>query len=432
MSGDFIDGRGTSRRTFLGVGAAGLAAAGTTAFTKTDPRVPAALTATDASAVQQQLGLLANLAGAWEGTGFNLVARPDFHDGVDTYLQLNQTRERLTITPIESPFPDRGFGQDDIELLGLNYLQRVEDAATGGLLHFEPGLWMTQPQTSYPEETAGPGEQIIFRMGSIPHGTTLLAEGVASAFTGSPTLLTPTEMYAFSTFPSFNSTPFPVPPSGNPAVSAAGTSVSENGLDSQPGTSQQTGVQVTGITEYNLNVPASQTNPRTPFDTDPPDPPLPASIDGVPMQAVVNDPIALLQAVINSQVAEGCAFSGVALNIATQAQITFDAKKDQPTGGTITVSQTDGGGSLGNTPFLLGAASEGPNAQSALVYATFWIEQVESPTRGLFMQLQYAQFVQLNFGLFNALHHPAAGQAPVLALNGWPHVSVATLRKSFG
>ncbi len=57
-----------------------------------------------------------------------------------------------------------------------------------GALHIEPGLWVTQPPTTYPEETTEPGDQLIFRMGSIAHGSALLAEGTATTFTGTPTL----------------------------------------------------------------------------------------------------------------------------------------------------------------------------------------------------------------------------------------------------
>jgi hypothetical protein len=388
----------------------------------TVPRITSTRISADTATVQQQLGLLADLAGTWEGTGFNLIARPDFHDDANTYLQLNQTRETLTITPIGSPIPNRGFGQDDIELSGLNYLQRIEDAATGGALHLEPGLWVTQPPTSYPLETAGPGEQIIFRLGSIPHGTSLLAEGIATAFDGAPTVENDQSAYAFSAFPSFNSTPFPIPPTGNPAINAVGSS--------EKATAAAAGVGP-GFQEYDLAVGDSLQNPRTPFDTDPPDPALPVSIGGVPMQQVINDPATLLQAVIKSQVARGYTFSGVALNIVTQKQVVFLDKPNDPSGPTTTVSLTDGGGSLGNIPFLLGAASEGPNAQSALVYATFWIEQVKPPKSAPFMQLQYAQFTQLNFPIFTALHPAGGGTGPVVNI-GWPHVSVATLRKSFG
>ena len=106
--------------------------------------------------VTQGLGLLANLAGTWKGHGFNLIARPDFHDKTDLYLQLNHTRETLTFTTIGSPIPNRGFGQDDISLFGLTYLQQISDAAKDGALHIEPGIWITQPNTQFPPKNACP------------------------------------------------------------------------------------------------------------------------------------------------------------------------------------------------------------------------------------------------------------------------------------
>lgn len=388
--------------------------------TTSRPRIPATRLAADNVTVLQQLGLLADLAGAWEGTGFNLIARPNFHDDANLYLQLNQTHETLTIEPIGSPIPNRGFGQDDIELFGLNYLQKINDIATDGALHFEPGLWMTQPPTSYPPEIAEPGEQLVFRMGSITHGNALLAQGSATAFTGTPTLPDGKLPYAFSTFPSFNSTPFPA----GGAINAAGSSE----LDSAPGG---------GFTQYTISNPASLANPRTPFDTDPPEPPLPAEINGVPMQAVVNDPITLLQQEIKRQVAAGDTFTGVALNIATQQQITFLNEPNDPTAtkGTSAIDVVDAGGGIENIPFLDGGiptGSQGPNAQTALVYATFWIEQVTPRNRPPFMQLQYAQLTVLDFPIFATLH-PAPGSAgtPTVVNLGWPHVSVATLRKTF-
>lgn len=384
------------------------------------PRIPVTRLAADNATVLQQLGLLADLAGTWAGTGFNLIARPDFHDDANLYLQLNQTHETLTIEPIGSPIPNRGFGQDDIELFGLSYLQKISDIATDGALHFEPGLWITQPPTSYPPETAEPGDQLIFRMGSIPHGNALLAEGTAAAFTGTPTVPNGKVPYAFSAFPSFNSTPFPA---GGP-INAAGSSE----LGTGPGG---------GFTQYTISNAASLANPRTPFDTDPPDPPLPANINGVPMQIVVNDPITLLQQEINQQVAAGATFTGVALNIATQQQITFLNVRNDPgaTKGTSTVDVIDAGGGIENIPFLDGGiptGSQGPNAQTALVYATFWVEQVMPKNRSPFMQLQYAQFTVLDFPIFAKLH-PAPGStgAPAVVNLGWPHVSVATLRKTF-
>lgn len=73
------------------------------------------------------------------------------------------------------------------------------------------------------------------------------------------------------------------------------------------------------------------------------------------------------------------------------------------------------GGGTANTAFLQGSPSEGPNAQAAVVTATFWIETVDSPIAGgpNFHQLQYTQRVLLNF---NGL--------------SWPHITVATLLRS--
>jgi hypothetical protein len=75
---------------------------------------------------------------------------------------------------------------------------------------------------------------------------------------------------------------------------------------------------------------------------------------------------------------------------------------------------------------------DGPNPQTVLVYATFWIERVTPQYSPPFMQLQYAQFAVLDFAIFTVLH-PAPGSAgtPRLVNLGWPHVSVATLRKTF-
>src|SRR5271163_376397 len=174
------------------------------------PRVPEArYTPRDSLA---PLGLLGGLAGTWKGHGFNLIARPDFHDNVggnitDLYLQLNHTRETLTFTPIGGPVPNRGFGQDDIELFGLTYLQQISDAAFDGALHIEPGIWVTQPTTTFPPESAPPPGQLVARMGTIPHGNSLLAEGIAEPFTGPPVLTLPGTQYNGSLFPSFNSTP---------------------------------------------------------------------------------------------------------------------------------------------------------------------------------------------------------------------------------
>ena len=64
--------------------------------------VPSTRYVLDNATVRKRLGPLRALSGTWEGRGFNLIARPDFRDKANLYLQLNQTHETLTITPIGS------------------------------------------------------------------------------------------------------------------------------------------------------------------------------------------------------------------------------------------------------------------------------------------------------------------------------------------
>ncbi len=77
------------------------------------------------------------------------------------------------------------------------------------------------------------------------------------------------------------------------------------------------------------------------------------------------------------------------------------------------VSSTDApvpGGGTANTAFLKGG-NDGPNAVSASVTATFWLETLQGQSAPT--QLQYTQTVLLNF---NGL--------------SWPHITVGTLRKA--
>lgn len=126
------------------------------------------------------LGPLADLPGTWVGTGFNLIARPDFHDGKPFFLQLNATQENLSFTSIGAPIPNRGSLQDDIVFRGVNYLQRVSDASTGGALHLEPGIWLNLPATTKPAEAP-----TVVRLSTVPHGDSLLAQGVGVLPNGS-------------------------------------------------------------------------------------------------------------------------------------------------------------------------------------------------------------------------------------------------------
>ena len=133
------------------------------------------------------LGPLANLSGSWSGTGFNTIWRPH-HPGQDHFLELNVTTEELAFTVIAGAIPNRGLLQNDITMHGLSYLQQIQDSnvivngAKAGL-HFEPGLWLTVPATTAPKEGA-----TVARLASIPHGTTILAQGTAKTTSGPPTV----------------------------------------------------------------------------------------------------------------------------------------------------------------------------------------------------------------------------------------------------
>jgi hypothetical protein len=362
--------------------------------------------------VLQNLGLLAELAGNWHGTGFNLVARPDFQDQTNLFLELNLTNETTKFDPISSPIPNRGFEQPDIELFGLTYLQKISDATTGGALHIEPGIWIMQPATSAPPLSPPAGGQLVSRMANIPHGNSLLAQGVATPFDGPPTLSPGGNPLsggspAFSLFPSFNSTAIDLQPplaAGKPLgapVFAAGTSEQQ----SKPGG---------GFTEYTLSVPFGPTNTRTPLGN------LPAVLPPEITQTLIDDPVTLLQQTVQEQVAQGYSFSGVALNIATASEIDFFTApviNGSPLPETTPVNLVQAGGGAENLLFLQ------PNANTTLVYATFWLEQLTHPQQPTIMQLQYAQMVMLNFPALTIPGKPAFA---------WPHVSVATLKKTFG
>jgi hypothetical protein len=329
--------------------------------------IPSVRLASPNTETNQNLGLLAELAGTWHGKGFNLIARPDREGNAPLFLELNQTSETLRFDPIATSIPNRGNAQNDIELFGLTYLQKISDAVTGGALHIEPGIWVTVPVTTAPAESPS-----VARMATIPHGNAMLAQGTAILV----------QNLANGTFPiqPVNTAPFP---QGSPMPA--------------PGTQG-------GFPQYDLsNTTPAATNSRTPFGDTPPVP-LPAAIHGVPMQTVVNDPTRLLQAALEGQFIEEM----VVLQIATVASLNFKASP---------VAVKNGGGGIENIPFLE------TNADAALVFATFWIEKIKHPAHS-FMQLQYVQTVMLNFPLLPAEKPPVPFS--------WPHVSVATLRKTFG
>jgi hypothetical protein len=130
-----------------------------------------------------RLGPLADLPGTWRGKGFNLIFLPDFQDNKTFRVLLNVTVETLDFTSIGGPVPNRGSGQDDINIHGLTYLQRVTDANTDGALHIEPGIWLHVPPTTDPPVA----NATVVRQATIPHGDSLLAIGnVIPTIAGGP------------------------------------------------------------------------------------------------------------------------------------------------------------------------------------------------------------------------------------------------------
>lgn len=345
--------------------------------------IPSIRISPDRAAVGANLGFLAELSGTWEGQGFNLIARPDKQGGSPLFLELNQTFETLSFIPISSSIPNRGDVVDDIELFGLTYLQKVSDSVTGGALHIEPGIWIHIPS----EDTDGGKTQSVARMGNIPHGNSLLAQGTAiklDPFTGNP--FNPDAISAR------NTAPFPV---GDPMPF--------------PGT-------LSGFPPYDLsNLTPASVNFRTPAGNVPAVP-LPNTILGVPMQDVILDPTKLLTAALSGQTIE----TMVVINIATVASLQ-QAQPDPggpPVPPPTTITFNGGGGGIENIPFLQ------KNADAATLFATFWIEKIQGPTPDTgFLQLQYVQTVLLNF--------PVLPSPPGPDLS-WPHVSVATLQQTFG
>lgn len=139
------------------------------------------------------LGPLAHFAGTFRGHGFNTIFRPNSPQtpthlpsgaaGGDNVLELNLTNETLSFSAPLGSVPNRGSVQGDTFLNGVPYLQTINDVTTGRPIgiHFEPGLWIVVPPTQDPHESS-----TLVRMASIPHGTTINAQGTFQQHPGAP------------------------------------------------------------------------------------------------------------------------------------------------------------------------------------------------------------------------------------------------------
>lgn len=346
------------------------------------------------------LGPLADFTGTFVGKGFNTIFRPESattptklplpvppppppHDNI---LELNLTYETLSFSKSLGSVPNRGEVQGDVFLNGVPYLQSISDVTipsqpTG--IHLEPGLWVVVPKTTNPAEGI-----TLVRMASIPHGTTIQAQGTSSTIRGKPKI------------PAVDITPFTTAPPNTKIPFASQTAATNN-------------------------------TPRIPQDLSP------FIAAGTITQAILTDPNTLLRNHIAS------------LNIISTTTISISTSPAAPLfgGGSDNIAFL-----LGDPAALTNPAPAGPNAQTLKMNATFWIETVEhiievpifkpgQPPLTIYAetgdagqpvpkflvnppieimaprkitvqstQIQYSQEVFLNFNTLT-----------------WPHVSVATL-----
>ena len=144
---------------------------------------------------QPPLGPLQAFQGDFVGRGFNTIFRPQNkatptalpvpQPDSNNVLELNLTAETLSFSQSLGAVPNRGEAQGDIALNGVSYLQTITDVTDPKIstsIHFEPGLWMIAPPTAHPQET----DSTLFRLGSIPHGTTINAQGTFLTVAGGP------------------------------------------------------------------------------------------------------------------------------------------------------------------------------------------------------------------------------------------------------
>lgn len=155
----------------------------------------------------EPLGPLKLLPGTWKnlpnlaGRGWNMIAlpfatRPDSR--LDYRLLMNRYNEELKFTLVDSAVPNRGIIKNpassvdtDQFVVTLDYEQTItqiiaEDFPVSGKagdpesgIHHEPGLWlhMTNETTNNID---------IARLGTIPHGDSVLALGTSEELDGAP------------------------------------------------------------------------------------------------------------------------------------------------------------------------------------------------------------------------------------------------------
>jgi|tagenome__1003787_1003787.scaffolds.fasta_scaffold20794911_1 hypothetical protein len=172
---------------------------------------PLAEQAEEAAPAEPDLDGIGGFVGTFIGEGLSTIFRPqDFAvtptplpnpaaGPDDNILEINLTAETLSFLPALGSIPNRGMVQGDVFLNGIPYLQSINDVSVPSApvgIHLEPGVWLSVPATDVPANSA-----TVVRMASIPHGTTIVAQGTSFVVDGGPRI-DPVDI-----------TPFPV---GNP------------------------------------------------------------------------------------------------------------------------------------------------------------------------------------------------------------------------
>jgi hypothetical protein len=366
-----------------------------------------------AIAAVPSLGPLEHFVGTWNGAGFNTIFRPDNAVSAssmklphplpagDNLLELNLTSETMTFSKSLGTVPNRGLGQQaDVLLNGVPYLQVVNDVTTPGQstgIHVEPGIWIFVPAT-----TTNPVEgPTLARMASIPHGTTIEAQGTFTSVPTGPSI------------PSVDITPFATPlPSGIPT-------------DPQP-----------RLPKFLSQTASQPQTARIPQDL------TSFSAAGLTAQNLLDNPNSLIQT------------HAAGLTITETITISVST---QPAAPPVITGIPQFGGGTDNIAFLLGDGNQPvanrPNAQTLQMTATFWIETVEytldlpasKPHKPPFLVKPAPPVLGQPMPTFLVPAPPKATTAPLqkkfsatqiqysqtvlLNFNGltWPHVSVATL-----
>lgn len=152
----------------------------------------------------KDLGPLQLLPGTWKNTsslggrGWNAIALPFADPPLNYRLLVNQYNEELKFTIVDKAVPNRGIRHEDGDIeeadqfvVTLDYEQIITQVAAadrpdsglagkpGAVIHHEPGLWLHMTN----ETTNGLD---IARLGTVPHGDSLLALGTSEEIDGGP------------------------------------------------------------------------------------------------------------------------------------------------------------------------------------------------------------------------------------------------------